>query len=263
MTRTDGAVGFMTLYCAAVLQAEGGSKLLQDLLVDGAAAFFGAFAAVFLTALSGIVKRFYDRRRLGDKAIIELEYVTNRHLQAHSANAYAVAAVRRSIAESAKDSAIPYLMNRLQAVPFSEDQLKGLVHIDLINELFEYQEELRKFNADVEMLNQQQDTMLQFLSARNISPENYLRNLNEYAMTLRDMDVFITHLLASTKRLSAVSRVLARRSGPFMDRIMMKMVKKRYRKKYEAEVQRELGQLESEIAASMKAGQERIRAMFS
>jgi hypothetical protein len=233
-------------------------QILENLLTEGAAAFFGAFFAVFLGWCAGVGRRFYDRRRANHRAIVELEYTSNRHLNYLSGAAFEIRSIKDAVEKARSEGVIPAPGNRLEPIPFSESLLTGLSHIDLVNDLFQYLEELRKFNGSVTTLNRQYDLYSNALLNRTIGPEVYARNFSIYLRNLDEISPFIADLEAKAKKLCAASRVLAKSSAPLLDRIVTKILKKKYGPQFRAEVAAELKILDAEMAEIRKHSKDHI-----
>jgi hypothetical protein len=237
------------------------SPLVEKILSSGAAAFFGAFAAVLVSWLTGVAKRFYDRRRANHRALINLEYTSNQHLNYLSTQLFEIKSIKEAVAKSRNEGSIPLPGNRMEPIPIPNDLVRGLTHIDLINDLFEYVEELQKLNGSISTLNRQYDIFSNALLAGTIHPKVYLHNFNVYLCKLDELMPFITDLEEKAKRLCAASRVLARTSAPRLDRLMVRFLKRKHGADFKAEVDAELKTLEEEIREIRDRSKERIKQL--
>lgn len=232
----------------AVESSQQGFSTYSQVFIQAMSAFFGAFFGFISVAVKDAVTRSRERKKQYHNALVTLVYEGNRVLLLLEENLHEVAAIKEYVAKTHESPIVPLPINQCKTIPFEPEIINRLGIIDLVNDVFQYQEHLRKFNGSITGLNRHFDLFSSALLAQTVHPRTYLMNLDRYISGLDQIVPFTRALYDETVRLSAGVRVLLR----------LKRYSKSYPPGFPEMVQAEIGTLRKEIEDSRSQSKKRI-----
>lgn len=229
------------------------------LLVAGP--FFGAFFAFMFVRVGDAIKRYYDRRFKNHDCLVHLEHYLNDVASRIDDNIYLADGFINVVAPSVIEGGIIKASgNRLTSIPFDRELLLGLTNLDLINDLFAFQVNVRKVNDSAETLARQYDRAISYLAGSNKDVIEYRLNAERALEGMRFLRVGLSQAYDEALVLLAKIRLLAR-DLPFLAWLMRLFTRTRYSRDFEKKVQVERERLREEMEQSKLTSGQRIRAM--
>lgn len=229
------------------------------LLVAGP--FFGAFFAFIFVRVGDAIKRYYDRRFKYHDALVRLEHYLNDVAVRIHDNIYLADGFIDVVAPGvAEGGIIKASGNRLASISFDREVLLDLTNLDLVNELFVFQVDIRKLNDSLESLARQYERALSSLGRPNQDVVEYRLNVERVIEGMQLLRGGLLQMYDEALVLLAKVRLLAR-DLPFLAWFMQLLVRTRYRHDFQGKVERELEQLREELEQSRLQSAQRIRAM--
>jgi len=155
----------------------------MPLVAAATGAFLGAFFVFYVSQVNERIKRNHIRWFKHRNALVALEYQLNEIL--------GIVADIRSTARSALDSAstsdnaVVIIWTKPQTLPRNQSFLTALLRLEMINELFSYDQQMRKVNHDTRMIRQAYAQMRNAFLRKNLLREQYLQSLQEFRDNLQ------------------------------------------------------------------------------
>jgi hypothetical protein len=151
--------------------------------------------------------------------------------------------------------------NRLTPVKVLDDLLIDLLNIDLINELFTLNVDLRKLNESMETINGAYKESKDALISKTIDAENYIENLTRIHKNLLEIKKFFLDSISETARALSAVRVLAK-NRPLIGYLLKRLPSYKYGRKFKAKRENELKTLRREMNEIKKDSKSRIDAIL-
>jgi len=229
-----------------------------QLLVQAAAAFFGAFFGFVSVAVKDSITRRRDRRKKHRNCLVTIEIDGNRALGLLHENLFEIQCITQAVTKHQDTANVPLPLNRCEQIPVNPTILDGLRNIDLVNDVFMYQENLRKFNGSVATLNRHFELFSRALLAQTVPHETYRVNLQRYVDQLGQLPPFINALIEETMRLVAGARVLLRQDKSILERFGLRRQPEKYGPRLTSEVADEVSVLRRELQEVSAKSKKRI-----
>lgn len=227
---------------------------------SAASAFFGAFLAFLFIRLGDFFKSYSDRITKGHSALVKAEYLLNSLLSELDDNIYVIETFEKLYENNVKsneDSHVFLWANRLTPVKGLDEVLIDLLNIDLINELFTLNVDLRKLNASMETINGAYKESKDALISKVVDPSNYLENLTRIRKDLHHIKKFFSASITETARALSAVRVLSAKR-PLIGYLLIKLPSYRYNRRFKAKREAELKTLLREMKEIKESSKARI-----
>lgn len=142
-----------------------------------------------------------------------------------------------------------------------DDLLIDLLNIDLINELFTLNVDLRKLNESMETINGAYKESKDALISKTIDAENYIENLTRIRKNLLEIKKFFLASISETARALSAVRILAK-NRPLIGYLLKRLPSYKYGRKFKAKRENELKTLLQEMNEIKKDSRSRIDAIL-
>lgn len=228
------------------------------------AAFFGAFLAFLFIRIGEFFKSFSERINKGHNALTKAEYLLNSLLGELDDNVYVIETFEELYDNNVKNqehSRVFVWANRLTPVKVLDDLLIDLLNIDLINELFTLNVDLRKLNESMETINGAYKESKDALISKTIDAENYIENLTRIRKNLLEIKKFFLASISETARALSAVRILAK-NRPLIGYLLKRLPSYKYGRKFKAKRENELKTLLQEMNEIKKDSRSRIDAIL-
>ena len=184
-----------------------------DLIIQGFSAFAGAFFAFFFLRLAEFFTKIYERQLKHYNALVLLETQLNELGGIIHDNLYLIPSFRKAISSG------NIYFSKIRPLPFDRSHYSNLHDLDLINDLFDFNNQLRKLNDDIDSLTDGYQDIKNAYIQHNIQKQNYLINAQIYSEQLIAIEAFLTDMQNRTIQLMAKVRLMANKDLPLGTRI--------------------------------------------
>lgn len=216
---------------------------------SASAAFLGAFMAFIFVRMGDFFKSYSERITKNHTALIKLEHTLNGLLTTLDDNIYVIETfekIYKAYSENKEQTNIFVWANKLHPVTKFDDLIIELLNIDLVNELFSLNVNLRKMNESLDTINSAYAETKDALIGRRIATDNYMLNVKRIYMDLLDIKRFLLSSLEDATQALAAVRVLAK-NRPLMGYLLRRISGHKYGKTFSAKRHEELLKLRVEI----------------
>jgi len=226
------------------------SDLNYKLLAQGFGAFAGAFFVFFFLRLSEFLSKLYQRQVKHYNSLVMLETQLNEIGGIIHDNLYILPNFIRVITSG------NVYFNNLHLMLIDKSHYENLYGLEILNDLFEYNYQVRKINDDINTASAGYQDIKKALIAKHISINDYKINAQNMANNLKTIEVFLAELQKDTIKLLAKIRVQMRYDRPLGTRLQSFFIKKN--KPRGEEIKNEIKKLEGEIEESKTKSQKQI-----
>jgi hypothetical protein len=209
-------------------------------------AFFGALFAFGSLLLGLLVRRMYGRFLRNYDGLVRVQHHMNDAMDRILDNLHEVGAFTKTFKAATEDSDVTLLANRFIEIPTYPEVLLDLLNIDFINELGQFNIDVRKANDHMAILNRSHDAIQGAVLQRSIDPNRYKWNLKSMVGEVRKLEERLTKLDIDVKRLFASGQVLIR-DKPLWIRIRREFVQSKYPPGFDADLVIKLRDLAADI----------------
>ncbi len=224
----------------------------QNLIIQGSGAFLGAFFAFIFGLLAFKINQMRERFFMHQRAVVELEYLLNAHLNTIAKNEYLITHTVEILKRK------HYTYNKLQPFRLPDALELKLGDLDIINRYVDYRESIVRLNSDFEKVNAAFDNLSNFALTRGIPPDE--RNFTHLIEQLGLINKFLKSLLLNeTKELLAYVRIYLRRIESLKEKGINVYKLSGYTEIIDKELEKELKKLGEEIDQTMKESREKIK----
>lgn len=188
------------------------SLFVNELLIQTVSAFAGALFAFLFVRLADFLDAIYKRQKLHYNSLVTLETQLNEIGTIMHDNLYIMPNFRRVILTG------NVYFNNLHTVFIDKSHYEKLYDIQLLNELFSYNYQLRRINDDIETITNGYNELKSVLFQTN-NLDHYKANTKLMAEQLQILEAFIKDIQEQTIKLWARIRVQIRNDIPLGTRI--------------------------------------------
>lgn len=218
---------------------------------QGVSAFMGAAAVAFFAFVGYWGDNFLRRRSKNHDGLVHLEYTIN--------SIFNIIEDNRILTRSAQES---FKANIFHALSFNfypnlQDLLLSLRNLDLINELFELNTDLRRHNSSYKTLMAMFSDIKELALADRLSESEKTANFAGLNKHLADLQIAIEGLDAKAKEKLCSIRIELRKDKSFTTFFH----KRRYGKNHQQEVKKELVKLQDEMNHNREKSREELKKM--
>lgn len=228
----------------------------QEFLLQGVSAFMGAFFAFLFLRLADFLTKVYKRQVRHYNSLVILETQLNEIGGIIHDNLYLLPNFIKTITSG------NIYFNNLREIPIDKSHYKDLYDLDLLNELFAYNYDLRKINDDIETATLGYQDIKNALIQRHVTPQNYKVNAEILAKNLQLIEIFLKELKDKTVRLLARVRLQIKGDIPLgtkLQRFFMHTVGPKIKQE---DLDKEIKKLKSEIEETKIRSQKEIEEIL-
>lgn len=227
-------------------------------------AFLGAFFAYLFTRIAVFFDRMHNRKKCYHNALVALETQCNKFFNVVGNNLFVI----NDFIEIGKNNIVkqqPFLyINELHTFAIDKKILQNLANIDLINDLFSFEETVAKTNDSISSVNKFLSIMQEALLNKSVDQRTYLANVDIVIHKMSESMVFLEDLDREDKELAAKARVLIKEHNRSLHaRFISKLLHVRFTPKQLKEVKKELRALDAEMNEICNKDRERINKIVS
>ncbi len=221
-------------------------------------AFCGALFAFIFVRLGEGLKRIYDRKERNHDAMVRLQHYLNDCLNTTSDNIFIADTFLAVFEEQKLESGQrPIFINRFHEYTIDRELIVGLSNLDLINELYSINTELRKLSSSLATIDRAYEQIMEAFVSKKIDPDVYLANVRHSRARYVEVREFLVQTKSDLVRMFATINLLAK-APPFLVRLIRAMTRTRYTKKFKRMLPAEVARVSQEIEAGAKASAKRI-----
>ena len=229
-------------------------------------AFYGAFFAAILafgSLLIGLaVRRTYQRFLRNYDGLVRLQHYLNDAIDRIGDNLHEVGHFVRTFKSATSESDVTILANRFVPIPTYPEVLLDLLNLDLINELFQFNTDVRKANDHLAMLNRTHDSVQAGVAGGVIDPERYKWNLQSMVDEVRKLEDRLKDRDVDARRLFATVRLLSQHK-PVLVRIRRELEQSSYPAGFDEKLRKQLRELDAEIERNKSRRDRRVAELNS
>lgn len=180
----------------------------DQLLIQGFSAFAGAFFAFLFLRLAEFLSKVYQRQVKHYNSLVILETQLNELGGIIHDNIYLIPFFRNAITSG------NIYFSKLRQLPIDRSHYENLHDIDLINDLFSFNYQLRKLNDDMDSLADGYADIKSAYIQHHIQKQDYLINAQISAELLTALEAFLGDTESRTVRLMAKVRLMLKKDVP-------------------------------------------------
>jgi hypothetical protein len=180
----------------------------DQLLIQGFSAFAGAFFAFLFLRLAEFLSKVYQRQVKHYNSLVILETQLNELGGIIHDNIYLIPFFRNAITSG------NIYFSKLRQLPIDRSHYENLHDIDLINDLFSFNYQLRKLNDDMDSLADGYADIKNAYIQHHIQKQDYLINAQISAELLTALEAFLGDMENRTVQLMAKVRLMLKKDVP-------------------------------------------------
>lgn len=180
----------------------------NQLLIQGFSAFAGAFFAFIFLRLAEFLSKVYQRQVKHYNSLVILETQLNELGGIIHDNIYLIPFFRNAITSG------NIYFSKLRQLPIDRTRYENLHDIDLINDLFSFNYQLRKLNDDMDSLADGYADIKNAYIQHHIQKQDYLINAQISAELLTALEAFLGETESQTVQLMAKVRLMSKKDVP-------------------------------------------------
>ena len=228
----------------------------QELLIQGFTAFAGAFFAFFFLRLAEFFSRVYSRQVKHYNSLVILETQLNELGGIIHDNIYLIPYFRDAILSG------KIYFSKLRQMPIDRSHYENLHDIDLINDLFTFNYQLRKLNDDIDALGDGYSDIKNAFIQHHIDKNDYLINAQISAQHLTTLEMFLSDMEKRTVQLIAKVRLMSKRDVPLGTKIARLFIHTSGTKLKKGDIDKEAKKLLAEIEETKTKSQKEIEQVL-
>ena len=218
-----------------------------ELLLQAAGAFFGALLGFLSVALKGLLDRRREGRRAQRRSLAKIEMEGNRALGLLHESKFEIRCIKAAVEKHEEKTSVPLVLNRCTLISVNPAQWEGLRNLSLINDVLQYEQDVRKFNDSAATINHFLDLFTQALMAKTVDHETYRVNLGIAIQKLDEISPFVDDLIERTLRLLAAARLMLSDDKTLLERMGIRRKPEEYAPEFRRRVEAEVIVLRKEI----------------
>ncbi len=191
-----------------------------ELLKIFASAFSGAFFAFVFIRISEILKAKRDRKNKNIKSLLSIQYLCNENYNTLNDTIYSLNDSIRIFEEAKKRNQDPYTPLLFKKLSINKEIILELTNNDFVNDYFSYSIMVAKHNDDIESINTFKNTFQIARLSSNISPENYIENMNRLKEQFKDFIKYCYDSMDRTQEILVKCRVLLNKENPWYSKLL-------------------------------------------
>lgn len=225
---------------------------MNQIYIEGFSAFAGAFFAFLFLRLSEFLSKIYERQVKHYNSLVILDTQLNELGGIIHDNIYLIPFFKKSITSG------NIYFSTLRSMPIDKSHYENLHDIDLINDLFSFNYQLRKLNDDIDSLTNGYAEIKNAYIQHNIQKPDYLINAQISAELLTTLEVFLKDMEEYSVQLIAKVRLMSKRDVPLGTRIARLFIHTSGSKLKKNEIESEVKKLRKEIEETKAKSQKEI-----
>lgn len=169
----------------------------------------GAFFAFMLVGVSSLFASATERRKKHYNALVAIEYSCNEQLDVVGSNIETIEGLVKLIESACKDHIVPLISSRAHHLIRVESVVEHLSDIDLMNRIVTYNVDVRRINADLDMLEHGYNTIIDLKAKGLITPENFFQMLEGLSTGYKNINKYLEYFEHQTIECVAVAQLQA------------------------------------------------------
>jgi len=228
----------------------------QQIVVQGA--FLGAFFAFIFIRIADALSKIYERKAQGRTALVRYEHIFNDYLTQLDDNIYIIDFLASLVKKTENSKGPPPIWtNKLHTIPIDKELVISLTNIELINEIFTINVELRKINDSINSINRTYDMIISAFVQNNIDVKTYLINLKGVLSSCLEIKAFLKEAMEDITRLLAIVGILTK-YDTVLGGIISLIIKTKYPKNVLANIDIEITKIKSDIEKNKTSSRDKI-----
>lgn len=227
-----------------------------ELLIQGFSAFAGAFFAFVFLRLAEFFSKIYQRQVRHYNALVILETKLNELGGIIHDNIYLIPFFRKAITSG------NIYFSKLRELPIDRSHYAELHDIDLINDLFSFNYQLRKLNDDIDSLTDGYADIKNAYIQHHIQKQDYLVNAQISAEHLTALEAFLGDMEDRTVQLMAKVRLMSKKDVPLGTKLARLFIHTSGADLSKQEVSKEATKLHKEIEETKTQSQKEIEEVI-
>lgn len=229
---------------------------MDQLFIEGFSAFAGAFFAFLFLRLAEFFTKIYKRKIKHYNSLVSLGTELNELGGIIHDNLYLIPFFRKAILKG------NIYFNQLHLLQVNKSHYRHLFDIEIINELFSFNYQLRKINDDIISLTGGYSDIKNAFIAHDINKNDYLINAQITANHLATVEIFLNDLQKQCVKLLAKARLMLKKDIPLGTKIMNYFIYTSGLKISDKELNKETTKLLKEIEETITNSQKEIEAVL-
>lgn len=229
---------------------------MNQVFIEGFSAFAGAFFAFLFLRLAEFFTKLYKRQVKHYNSLITLETQLNELGGIIHDNVYLLPPFRKVILSG------NIYFGKLRQLPIDKSHYKKLYDIDLINELFSFNYQLRKLNDDIDSLTSGYVDIKNAYIQHHIQKTDYLINAQFTADHLTTLEIFLSDMEKQIVQLMAKIRLMIKKDMPLGTKIISWFIHTSGSKLNKTEIDKEAKKLLQEIKETKTKSQKEIEEIL-
>lgn len=225
---------------------------MNQIYIEGFSAFAGAFFAFLFLRLAEFLSKIYERQVKHYNSLVILDTQLNELGGIIHDNIYLIPFFKKSITLG------NIYFSKLRSMPIDKSHYENLHDINLINDLFSFNYQVRKLNDDIDSLTNGYADIKNAYIQHNIQKPDYLINAQISAELLTTLEVFLKDMEECTVQLMAKVRLMSKRDVPLGTRIARLFIHTSGSKLKKNEIENEAKKLHKEIEETKIKSQKEI-----
>jgi len=213
------------------------------------ASFFGAFFAFLFIRLGEALTRIYERKAKNHTTLIELQHIHNANIVIMDDNRYMCNKLLEAFTKVTQDGVPIIVPNKLKPVQSDFERLTRLTNLDIINDLFRFYTNVRKFNDDIESFNESYRDICADYRAKAVDLNVYKMNIPRFLFIIKALSNFLGRMHDENLRALATLRAFSNDStllGQFIRLVTQDKIDARKKR----EIDKHLEKLQKELDES-------------
>jgi hypothetical protein len=235
-------------------------KSIAPILTQALGSFLGIFLGFVLGQLSEKTKENRSRWKEHGSALAKIEHRLQAVLGLISDNKISIKSALGAIANLKNNT--PIVRSEPHILPLDLSTPLPLLRLKVINELFAYDQTIRKINNDTKMINQAFGEMRSAFIIKGISEEQYIISLKEYGNNLKILEEGYNLIDSETMHLLSVTRLALKYDKLiFIKKFLFRIPP--HRAITDIEITHEIKKVENEIQEVQQRSKDKISQYFS
>ena len=227
-----------------------------EIAIRGFSAFAGAFFAFLFLRLAEFLSKVYQRQVKHYNSLVLLETQLNELGGIIHDDIYLIPFFRNAITSG------NIYFSKLRQLPIDRSHYDSLHDIDLINDLFTFNYQLRKINDDIDSLADGYADIKNAYIQHHIRKRDYLINAQISAELLTALEAFLGDMESRTVQLMAKVRLMSKRDVPLGTKIARWFIHTSGSKLKKVDIDKEAKKLLEEIEETKTKSQKEIEEVL-
>jgi hypothetical protein len=230
---------------------------------EGFSAFLGAFMAYIFVRIGDAFRLITNRKREAFNSLVKLEHIGNDYLIVSSDIIFVAGDILNTINLNSSESPVLINFNVFSRFSIDNNQLMGLLNLDVLNKVYILNAHLLAINQSVSALEKNYSEINNGFIAKTLDKSYYIENLIGLAKQLELIIKFTKDAQEEIKNVLAIIRVVISKEKPIFTKLANPFLSSNSIKKYNKLIEKEKIVLDAEIESIRSTRQEEINAIVN